>query len=43
VRKELERLRAQLADKQAAGMDDNVIKETICNMNERSRISWLKE
>jgi hypothetical protein len=54
VRKELEKLRAQLADLQASDADNNVVKETIKNMNEmlyreemlwlqRSRVAWLRE
>ena len=54
VRKELERLRALLAEQQANGNDDLAVKNTIRTMNEllyreemmwlqRSRISWLRE
>ena len=54
VRKELERLRALLAELQANGNDDLAVKNTIRTMNEllyreemmwlqRSRISWLRE
>jgi len=54
VRKELERLRALLAEQQANGNDDLAVKNTIRTMNEllyreeimwlqRSRVSWLRE
>ena len=53
VRKELERLRMQLANQQGAGMDSIDTRETIRTMNDllyreemlwlqRSRVSWLK-
>ena len=54
IRKELERLRALLAEQQANGNDDQAVKDTIRTMNEmlyreemlwlqRSRVSWLRE
>ena len=54
VRKEIMRLRKQLAELQEQGSDEGAIKEAIRNMNEmlyreemlwlqRSRVSWLRE
>ena len=54
VRKEIARLRSQLAELQVAGNDEVAIKEAIRSMNEllyreemlwlqHSRVTWLKE
>jgi hypothetical protein len=54
VRKELEKLRAQLASMHATNSDSGAVKETIRTMNEmlyreemlwlqRSRVAWLRE
>jgi hypothetical protein len=45
VRKDLENLRAQLADLQASNVDSSAIKDTIRNMNEmlyREEMLWLQ-